>query len=384
MTAEVQARNPTVQAMIAAWRAASERYPQVIALQDPMFEFMLGPEGLGDAGGGWMVAGSQKIPWPGKRALRGTIALAEADAASRDVDDVRLRLAEATAVALADYYQARRDLEINAANVELLGQFREAAKARYESGQTSAQDVLEADVELAALEGRRAEVVREEKVAVARINTLLHCPADAPLPPPPKQLETAADLPSVETLQLWAVQERPDLAAEEARIRADEAALCLADKEFYPDLELVAKYDAFMPVDMRPQVGMNLNVPIRRSRRSAALNEAAARLQQRRAELQGRLDGVRFEVQSAADRLAEQRTLLRLYAEKILPAAEENVRSARANYTAGTIDFLRLLDAQRRLYAEQEKHQQAVADELRRQAALERATGGPPPTALGK
>ena len=377
----MQARNPTVQAMIAAWRAASERYPQVISLDDPMFEFMLGPEGLGDAGGGWMVAGSQKIPWPGKRALRGAIALAEADAASRDVDDVRLRLAEATAVALADYYQARRELEINAANVELLGQFREAAKGRYEAGQTSAQDVLEADVELAALEGRRAEVVREEKVAVARINTLLHRPADAPLPPPPKQLDTAAELPSVETLQLWAVQQRPDLAAEDARIRADEASLCLADKEFYPDLEVVAKYDAFMPVDMRPQVGMNLNVPIRRSRRCAALNEAAAKLQQRRAELQGRLDEVRFEVQSAADRLAEQRTLLRLYAEKILPAAEENVRSARANYTAGTIDFLRLLDAQRRLYAEQEKHEQAVADYLRRLAALERAAGGPLPTA---
>jgi outer membrane protein TolC len=122
-------------------------------------------------------------------------------------------------------------------------------------------------------------------------------------------------------------------------------------------------------------------VPLRRTRRCAALNEAAAKLQQRRAELQGRLDEVRFEVQSAADRLAEQRTLLRLYAEKILPAAEENVRSARANYTTGQIDFLRLLDAQRRLYAQQEKHEQAVADYVRRLAALERAAGGALPLA---
>ena len=42
LTAEVEARNPSVQAMVAAWQAASERYPQVVSLDDPMFGFMLG------------------------------------------------------------------------------------------------------------------------------------------------------------------------------------------------------------------------------------------------------------------------------------------------------------------------------------------------------
>jgi outer membrane protein, heavy metal efflux system len=378
LTAEVQARNPSVQAMVAAWQAASERYPQVVSLDDPMFGFMLGAQGLGHDGG-WMVMAAQKIPWCGKRALRGEIARAEADAASRDVDDIRLRLAEATAAALADYYQARRELEINAANVELMTQFREAAKVRYESGQVSAQDVLQADLELAELESRRAEIIRDEKVATARINTLLHLPATSPLPRPPKELTVPAELPSADALQHWAVQQRPDLAAEAARIRADEASLHLADKEFYPDLEVVAKYDAFMPEDMRPQVGLNLNMPLRRSRRCAALSEAEAKLQQRRAEYESRLDAIEFDVQSAADRLAQERTVLRLYIEKVLPAAEANIRSAQANYTAGKIDFLRLLDAQRQLYREQEKRQQAAAECLRRLAELERAIGGPVP-----
>ena len=39
------------------------------------------PNGVGtDNGGGWMVQASQKIPWAGKRALRGSAASAEADA----------------------------------------------------------------------------------------------------------------------------------------------------------------------------------------------------------------------------------------------------------------------------------------------------------------
>ena len=142
-------------------------------------------------------------------------------------------------------------------------------------------------------------------------------------------------MPLADGLQRFAVQQRPDLAAEAARIRADEAALNLADKEFYPDLEVVAKYDAFMPEEFRPQVGLNLNVPIRRTRRCAALNEAAAKLQQRRAEYESRLDEIQFDVQSAAERLAEQRTVLRLYVEKVLPAAEANIRSARRTTARG-------------------------------------------------
>ncbi|MGA2035697.1 MAG: hypothetical protein ABSG68_25900, partial [Thermoguttaceae bacterium] len=33
---EVQARNPSLQAAAAAWRAATQRYPQAVALEDPM------------------------------------------------------------------------------------------------------------------------------------------------------------------------------------------------------------------------------------------------------------------------------------------------------------------------------------------------------------
>jgi len=69
--AEVQLRNPSLQAVSDAWRAATERYPQVMSLDDPMFTWMVGPSGVGTMdSGGWMVQASQRIPWTGKRALR--------------------------------------------------------------------------------------------------------------------------------------------------------------------------------------------------------------------------------------------------------------------------------------------------------------------------
>ena len=137
-----------------------------------------------------------------------------------------------------------------------------------------------------------------------------------------------------------------------------------------------AKYDGFMPEDMRPQVGMELNVPLARGRRAAAVREASERLNQRRAEYQGRLDQVRLEVQSAISRATQSQQAIRLYAEKILPATKRSAESAQSNYTSGTLDFLRLIDAERQVYAQQAMYFQAIAEYHRRLAELERAVGG--------
>jgi outer membrane protein TolC len=369
---EVLAQNPSLQAMVEAWRAAAARYPQMISLEDPMFRYMKGTQE------GWMIEASQKLPWPGKRGLRGDVADAEANAACHEVEDARLRLAEAAKMAFLDYYQADRQLAVNAATVELFNQYREIARAKYEANQATQQDVLQAEVEIARLGTRRAELRRAREVAAARINTLLHREAAHPLPPPPASIAVPDRLPDAAGLQALAVAERPDLAALAFRVEAEGAAAALACKEYYPDLELMVKHDAFMPEEMRTQVGVGLNVPIYRQKRHAAVSEASARASQRRAEYQDRLDQVAFEVQSAVAQLAEGREVVELYAKKILPTAEANVESARINYTANRLDFLRLIEAQRQLRELQETSIQALADYHRRLAELERIVGRRP------
>ena len=378
LVAVVQARNPSLQAASAAWRAAAERYPQVVSFDDPMFTGMVGPQGIGtEDGGGWMVQASQAVPWAGKRALRGNAAAAEAEALRGDIGDTRLRLAEAARTAFYDYYLARRQLEVNASTQRLLEQFRGIARDKYQVNQATEQDFLQADVELASLESRRTELVRDEQVAIARINTLLHRAANHPLPPPPAKAPLPESPPTVDELQQLAVHSRPDLFAQQARIRSERANLALACKEYYPDLNLVAKYDGFMPEEMRPQVGIDVNVPVRYARRSAAEREAADRLQQRCAEYQNLLDQTRYEVQSAFERSIQSERVVHLFEEKILPAAQRNLDSALANYSSGNLDFLRLLDAERQLNTQRDMYFQAIAEYHRRVAELARVVGEP-------
>ena len=385
---DVLARNPSVQAMIATWRAAGERYPQVVSLEDPMFGFMLGPQSWGsrDVEDAYMVEARQKLPWPGKRQFRGQEARAQTSAASLDVSDTRLEVVETAKLAYFDYYLARRQLELIRDNRKLLGQSRDVARTKYEAGQVTQQDVLQAEVELADLDRQQIELERMDRVAAARINILLLRHPAAPLISPPAKLPDPIGLPPSDVLQQIAIQCRPDLAAIGARIQADEAAIALANRDFYPDLEVVGRYDAFWQPrerDLRPQVGMNLNMPIYRERRRAAVREASFRVSQRRAELQQRMLDIQFAVHNGFEQVEESRRTVGLYHGRFVPAAEQNIVAARSNYDVGNTNFLNLIQAQRQLIEIRVRQQQAISEYHRRVAQLERVIGGPIPSDCG-
>ena len=381
---EVVNRNQSLQAMLAAWRAAAQRYPQAVSLDDPMLMSLLGPASFGksNVNDSWMIDASQKLPWPGKRQLRGRVARAGTAAAYQEVGGLQLQLAEAATVAFFDYFEASRELELNAENIRRMREFRDIARAKYESAAVTQQDVLQADVELAELARRDVELVRMQRVAMARINTLLHREPDVPLPDAPRKVGEPRGLPEASLLHAAAIAQRPDLAALRARIRAEQVAVELACKEFYPDVGLIGRYDQFWEQPaQRAQVGMNMNVPLYRDRRRAAVREATYRVAQRRAEYEQRIDDTRNEVQSGYERVNESRQVVELYRQRIVPASGQNVASAETGYTAGRVDFLRLVEAQRQLIKLREDQYQAIADYHRRLAELQRAVGGPLPDA---
>ncbi len=123
-----------------------------------------------------------------------------------------------------------------------------------------------------------------------------------------------------------------------------------------------------------------MNVPIYLEKRRAAVREAIFKLNQRQAEYEQRIDDINNDVQSAYERVLEMRQIVDLYANRSLPAARQNVESARADYIAGKGDFLRLVSAQRQLIELRERHQQAIAEFHSRWADLARAVAGPVPT----
>lgn len=379
---QVLARNPTLAQMTAAWQAASARYPQVTSLDDPNFGAIIGPASIGsnEVDFAYRLEASQRIPFCGKLSLRGQSALAEAAAAGHDVGDTKLQLIESTKVAFYDYFLIHRAISVNEENLRLLKEIRETALDRFKANQSPQQDVLQVDVEIGRQRKRGLVLERMQKVTQARINTLMHLPPETPLPPPPKALELAAALPAVAVLRAQAIAQRPDLQALANRIESERASLALAHKEYYPDFEVMAAYDAFWQSpekDLRPMVGLRMNLPIQKDRRAGAVAEAHARLSQRVAELASRTDQVNLQVQEAYEQVLESEKGVRLYDDTILPAATDNVKAARTAYATGRIPFLSLVEAQRNLVGLRDSYYEELAEYFRRRATLERVTGGP-------
>ena len=306
--------------MTFAWRAAQQRYPQAIALDDPTFMAMTAPASFGSSTtqGAYVLGGAQKLPWFGKREVRGAAAQADASAMLHDVRDARLQLEQSTRMAFYEYYLLARELELNRQNLDLTRQFRDTAQQKYENNQVTQQDVLQADVESANSDAPAAGIDAEVSRGQHRINTLLQRDPRGHVPPPPRELNQNIPLPDAVLLRQLAVGQRPDLAAISARVQSEQAAVELALKQFYPDVEFYGKYDSFwQPAatqsPLRGQVGVNLNVPIYHRKLNAAVCEAQFKLAQRQAEYRQKVADVQFEVESAYAQVVESGQSVELY-----------------------------------------------------------------------
>ena len=379
LVSTVTARNPSLQAAHAAWSAAAERYPQAVALDDPMMQTMFAPATFSTGSStqsSYILGVAQRVPWHGKRELRGEMARWDAAASSWDANEVQLRLETAARIAFFDYYLVHQELSLNQKNLEVTQDFRSTAKTKYEANQVSEQDLSLADLELAKLEQEQLELTRMQQTAIARINTLVHRRPDYPLPPPPGRLEITDKLPEVDSLREIALQERPELAALSAKIQSEQAAVALACKEYYPDFEFMGRYDSFWTDNVqRPMVGMNMNIPLNRGRRGAAVREAQFRLVKLIAEHSQQQDLIREEVQNAYSRVNANRKSASLYSGRVLPAAEANLSTARSAYVAGSVDFLSLMSARREFITQQIGYQRTLVEYHRSRAELQRAVG---------
>ena len=377
----VLARNPSLAEMAAAWKAARARYPQVTSLDDPLFGANLSPAGFSRVGNGYRLEVFQRYPWPGKLDLRGEVAAAEANAASFDVENARQQLIESARDAFYDYYLTYRALEVNADSLRLVKSFKQDAEARYRTSQVPQQDILQAEVEIGSLREREITLDRQRQVAIARINTLLQLPPSLPLPPPPKEIQVEGELPDPQTLLEQALAQRLDLMKLAEQVRAAKAAVKLAYKEYYPDIDAMAAFDAFWDNPLqRTQIAARINLPVRLGKRRGAVVEAEARLAELQAKYARQTSQVGFEVQQAYEQWRESLRIVRLLDREVLPAARQNVKAAQPAYQTGKIPLSTLIEVQRNLVNLQDRYYQATAEFFRRRTALQRSLTGSPAT----
>jgi len=212
-------------------------------------------------------------------------------------------------------------------------------------------------------------------VLVAQINSLMHRPPEAPLPPPPPSLSRLSMV-EPSGLQDEALGNRPDLRASGAEVRAREAAVELKKKDSRPHFEAMTSYNSMWnQSEHRWMVGAAINLPVRRKRIRAGVAEAQARLAQRENERRRLEDQVRAQVQQAYIRLQEAHHVVELYQSRLLPAARDQVKAAVSGFETSQNSFLAVIEAEKNQRTVELRHQESLAAVYGRQAELDRSVG---------
>jgi outer membrane protein TolC len=369
-----RANNAGTAAAVASARAARERVGAVKGYPDPALlygYYVASPESEMMKGRSELLL-MQKIPFPGKRGLRGDVAVREAAMAERGSESIALDLDYEVKVA---FYEFVRVVEVESVLVrehQVLRSMRDVARVREAAGTAPQQDVLKIDLAIAEIENEVTMVERDELRMRARLNELVGRHAHEPLPVPSWSIP-GAELAEATALADTALARRPELAATTSELEAAELSRRLAKREYIPDFMVGAKWEFGADMDDTWELMAGIDLPIWIGKRRAMVREAEA--MQESARLRLRADSLRVhrEMEDAVHGVRSARDRLARFEERILPRAQQAFQSSEAGYRAGRVEFIDYIDSQRMLLAVRREYFGAIAELGMEVAALERA-----------
>ncbi len=374
LVADVLERSPELRSAEAQVDAARARPVQARALPDPMLALnytndgwspTLGRRDMTTLGVMW----SQDLPRPGKRALEAGLASLEADQVEQDLERVRRGLRAQTARAYVALLLGRERLELIGEQRETWRQIEGVTRARYAVGQGAQQDVLRVQIEVTRIEQLHARQTAEIEIGLAEINRLRDRALDAPFETPARLAPSAA--PTDEAVLLDELRAAsPELRAGRLMVEREQAALQLAERRRQPDFSVQAGYMHRGALDPMWQAGVGLRLPLRRAAQRGAVAEAEARRRSAERRLEGLELQLRFRTRARLTQLRALERQARLYGDGIVPQDRMSVEAAIANYQAGKVPFLTVLEALTTLYGDRSALLELLAEQAVTRVAL--------------
>lgn len=348
--AEVLAANQDVRAAGFRTEASKARISQAKSLEDPLVGVTFEDVPFGNnvtEGEEINYRIEQKLPFPGKRHVRGKAARFDAEAAAEGsrgrVRDVLLDLKRT----YYEIYRIERSLEVNRENQGLLRQFLGSTETAYAAGKTTAANPLKAQVELSQLKNQEIILRQERQTHMAHLKAILNRTdhGDFRLPSRLSWPRLKADLEEIEAM---ASESRPELKALRAAEKRDRTRVTSAKQGLIPDFSLGFEYnqrpnreDAWTGTAM-------INLPVFFwSKNRGEIREAQASLQVAKAEHDSMEIHTRHEIEQAYSGVKASEDLVAAYEREILPQAKTTLEAARTAYASGDVDFLTLIDAAR-------------------------------------
>ncbi|MFN8546164.1 MAG: TolC family protein [Candidatus Binatia bacterium] len=367
------AHNPDVQEARARVRERVERAQAAGRLPDLEFKYeqwavpTSQPVALGRADA-LLMGFRQTFPAPAVLDARTRVAVEEARMTLETAHTREQEVVTQVRRAYAEFRRAEGELAVHREHVDIESGIVALARAGYQEGRGSQQEVLRTVVELSRLHADLVGIEQERTSSHALLNALMGRPADAALGRPedldPVALEAraAAVVPAV-------AEVRPEVAAAARAVDRSSAALdgARADAR-WPSLMVGVDY-FHVPDRADPHAygGMaSINLPWLNPARRDEVRAAEHALAADELALASARNVAGFQRTDARARFDAAHALLAILDRDLLPQARRSFEAAQAGFAAGTLDGIGLHDALR-------SYQNVRVDRVRALARLEAA-----------
>jgi outer membrane protein TolC len=364
----VNARPELAQAE-ASLRAEQARVPQEGAWPDPMLQVGIQNDGFTSIEVGRMETSfvsfmaSQTFPWPGKPALRRSVAELGASQSGELLARVRMSTEAEVARAYVDLLLARDRMRLLDRLDELWRSSLGAAQTRYEAGGGAQSDILRAQLEINRNKQRRLSLHGEELARLEAINRLRAHPLDEPIETS-SRVRDLTPLPEIDrklTVDRMLAQS-PELAAARRGIDRAAKSVALAEKGYYPDLTVSAGVMVRGPLPPMWLLTVGGPVPVfAGSKQNRAVDEQRDRQLAAEKQVQAVEQVLRLRAEERRTALTALLDIQAIYEKGLLVQSEASADSTLAQYKVGKVTFASVLESNAGLIADEESYLESLA-----------------------
>ena len=379
-------RNPKVKAAKARWQATIEQYPQVTALPDPMFmygyflrsvETRVGPQRH-------RISFSQAFPYPGTLDAAGEVVKKAIEIERVKHEQVIRDLIVELKLSYHELVYLHQAVALTRQNRELIASILTIATARYAEGESTLNDVLKAQSQLAQLEYDLILLEELQRVERANIKGILSIPSATSLGTTVPIAYEPLDVTLVD-IEKQALAKRQELRIAALTIEKATKGIALAELRTKPmlkfDLMTIETGEALMldapGSGKNPfSIGFGVTIPWSSLKNSSKVREAQQNHEVVTANKRVLEDETKVALQKVYFRLENARRLVELYETTLIPQAGAAIEVAETWHQEGPKSITGFLETQSVWLNFNLARLRAVADYQQNIARLEKLVGG--------
>lgn len=354
-----QSKSPDIQALENQYDSASAKTRLALAPSEPTFVLTFNDltQALHlNTTSSTVLQINQNIGFPGRAFLNRAALDDQSQAIHAQLKSMKIQVALNVKQAYYGLALAQYNLKLNADQTAAYERILATAKRRYEAGQTSQVDYINAQVALLSNENDLSDLESSEKVARAQLNVYLKNPPETLLDVKPIEMIYHPPI-QLGDSYIKMTENRPEIKAAKYLASASDKAYKLAWMSLLPDFQAFAGTTFYnqataSPLSNLPNyathtylMGIQFTIPI-----WFLLNEREMIVgaSHDRGAADANLDGVFNQSKITLESTAAQSNALRIKIEKyekhLLPLSDQSLNLALTSYSSGKVDFLTLAD----------------------------------------